>query len=147
MSQSSSTSVSVGNERVQDGIHGRPLTRIVLVGGATRMPVIAKLLEAVVGMVPQKTVHPDEAVALGCAVQAGILDGDNKGLLGGMQAVLSPMQAAVMRALAKKRGMEVNEGGELSMMGDGGDNEEMMMMGGISGMMVVDGFDDEDDFY
>ena len=100
-SSQSTSSVSVGNEKVQEGIHGRPLSRIVLVGGATRMPVIAKLLEAVVGMVPQRTVHPDEAVALGCAVQVGILDGENEGLLGGMQAVLSPMQAAVMRALGE----------------------------------------------
>ena len=101
----SSTAAS-GNTRVEDGIHGRLLSRIVLVGGATRMPVIGKLLEVMVGMVPQKTVNPDEAVALGCAVQVGILDGDNEGLLGGMQAVLSPMQAAVMRALAKQRGMD-----------------------------------------
>ena len=115
------------------------------------MPVIGKLLEAVVGMVPQRTVHPDEAVALGCAVQVGILDGENEGLLGGMQAVLSPMQAAVMRALAKKRGMEMIErddddddeewgGGEMAMVMGGGS------MGGISGL-VVDSFDDEDDFY
>lgn len=101
LSSSTTSSISVGNEKVQEGIHGRPLSRIVLVGGATRMPVIAKLLEAVVGMVPQRTVHPDEAVALGCAVQVGILDGENEGLLGGMQAVLSPMQAAVMRALGE----------------------------------------------
>ena len=64
-------SASIGNKKVQDGIHGRPLSRVVLVGGATRTPVIGKLLEAVVGVVPQRTVHPDEAVALGCAVQAG----------------------------------------------------------------------------
>ncbi|KAL7534912.1 hypothetical protein ACHAWF_004996 [Thalassiosira exigua] len=130
-----------GNERVREGIHGRPLSRIVLVGGATRMPVVGKLLEAVAGIVPQRTVHPDEAVALGCAVQAGILDGENAGLAGGTQAVLSPMQAAVMRALAKKRGMDL--------MAQGGDDEEMevAMMGGVSGMMVVDEFDDEDDFY
>ena len=98
------------------------------------MPVIGKLLEAVVGMVPQRTVHPDEAVALGCAVQVGILDGENGGLLGGMQAVLNcSTQAAIMRALAKKRGIDVmgEESGEMAM----------------SGMMVVDEFDDEDDFY
>jgi len=152
-SQPAASAISVGNERVQEGIHGRPLSRIVLVGGATRTPAIAKLLEALVGMVPQRTVHPDEAVALGCAVQAGILDGENDGLAGGMQAVLSPMQAAVMRALAKKRGLDdemlLMEGGR----GGGGDvsqeEMEMMMMGGggISGMMVVDEFDDEDDFY
>ena len=107
-------------------------------------------------MIPQRTVHPDEAVALGCAVQVGILDGENEGLLGGMQAVLSPMQAAVMRALAKKRGMDVNDSGELTMMNEDEDNNgaemEMIMAGGISGlgggnMMIVDEFDDDDDFY
>ena len=98
------------------------------------MPVIGKLLEAVVGQTPQKTVNPDEAVALGCAVQAGILDGEDQG-----QTVLSPMAAAVMRALAKKRGMMVPSGDD-----EGG--MVMEMGGGISGM-IVDEFDDEDDFY
>ena len=99
------------------------------------MPVIGKLLEAVVGQTPQRTVNPDEAVALGCAVQAGILDGEDQG-----QTVLSPMAAAVMRALAKKRGMMVP-----SASGDDG-GMMMEMGGGISGM-IVDEFDDEDDFY
>ncbi|KAL3809818.1 hypothetical protein ACHAXA_002388 [Cyclostephanos tholiformis] len=123
----------VGNERVQDGIHGRPLSRVILVGGATRMPVIGRLLEVVVGVVPQRTVNPDEAVALGCAVQVGILDGENDG-----QAVLSPMQAAVMRALAvkKQRTTTSPENGI-------GGIEEMMAGGGG----VVSKFDDEDDFY
>ncbi len=125
-------SLSEGTKKVQEGIHGRVLSRIVLVGGATRMPVIGKLLEAVVGQTPQRTVNPDEAVALGCAVQAGILDGEDQG-----QTVLSPMAAAVMRALAKKRGMMVPSGDEGQMMMEGG---------GISGM-IVDEFDDEDDFY
>jgi len=131
-------SVNAGNGRIEEGIHGRPISRIVLIGGATRMPVIGKLLEAVTGMVPKRTVHPEEAVALGCAVQVGILDGDNEGLLGGSSAVLSPMQAAVMRALAQKRGMEVNERGELTEDGKG------VVMGGISG--IVDEFNDGDDF-
>ncbi len=127
-------SLSEGTKKVQEGIHGRVLSRIVLVGGATRMPVIGKLLEAVVGQTPQRTVNPDEAVALGCAVQAGILDGEDQG-----QTVLSPMAAAVMRALAKKRGMMVPSGDD-----EGG--MVMEMGGGISGM-IVDEFDDEDDFY
>jgi molecular chaperone DnaK (HSP70) len=126
-----STAVTTGNAKVQEGIHGRPLSRIVLVGGATRMPVVAKLLEAVVGIVPQRTVNPDEAVAIGCAIQCGILDGDNDGLLGGMQAVLSPMQAAVMRALAKKRGMdEIDEDDEEWDSEFFGVEQEFMMMGG-----------------
>ena len=126
-------SLTDGTKKVQEGIHRRVLSRIVLVGGATRMPVIGKLLEAVVGQTPQRTVNPDEAVALGCAVQAGILDGEDQG-----QTVLSPMAAAVMRALAKKRGMMVPSGDDGGMV--------MEMGGGISGL-IVDEFDDEDDFY
>lgn len=94
-----------GNVKVRDGIHGRPITQVVLVGGATRMPAIGRLLAAITGVIPQRTVNPDEAVALGCAVQVGILDGD--AALRGLQ-VLSPMQAAVLRAMAKKKGMSVN---------------------------------------
>lgn len=102
-------------------------------------------------MIPQRTVHPDEAVALGCAVQVGILDGENEGLMGGMQAVLSPMQAAVMRALAKKMEKDdkdmLNNSVEIVGDDDGEEDMAMSMAGGISGMMVVDEFDDEDDFY
>jgi molecular chaperone DnaK (HSP70) len=102
------TSAQVSSDvKVRDGISGRPLSRIVLVGGATRMPAIGRLLAALTGVVPQKTVNPDEAVALGCAVQVGVLDGD--AALGGLQ-VLTPIQAALMRALAKKRGMDDVDG-------------------------------------
>ena len=102
---SEQTSGKDTNVKVRDGIHGRPITQVVLVGGATRMPAIGRLLAAVTGVVPQKTVNPDEAVALGCAIQVGILDGDAG--LGGLQ-VLSPMQAAVLRAMAQKKNMQVN---------------------------------------
>lgn len=92
------------NMKVLDGINGRRITQVVLVGGATRMPAIGRLLAATTGVVPQKTVNPDECVALGCAVQVGILDGINTEL-----QVLSPIEAAMMRALAKKRGMDVKD--------------------------------------
>ena len=88
------------NVKVRDGITGRPISQVVLVGGATRMPAIGRLLAAMTGVVPQKTVNPDEAVALGCAVQVGILDGDQD--LGGFQ-VLNPFQASLMRAMAKQQ--------------------------------------------
>lgn len=88
------------NRKVQTGIHGRPISRVVLVGGTTRMPVIGRLIAAVTGVVPQRTVNPDEAVALGCAVHVGVLDGDE-----GAGTVLNPMQAALIRALAKQKGM------------------------------------------
>jgi molecular chaperone DnaK (HSP70) len=92
----------VTDVKVRDGITGRPISQVVLVGGATRMPAIGRLLAALTGVVPQRTVNPDEAVALGCAVQAGVLDGNAD--LGGL-TVLTPMQAAIMRAIAEKEGM------------------------------------------
>jgi len=95
------------NVKVRDGITGRPISQVVLVGGATRMPAIGRLLAAMTGVVPQKTVNPDEAVALGCAVQVGILDGDQD--LGGFQ-VLNPFQASLMRAMAKQQ-MQSQEAG------------------------------------
>jgi molecular chaperone DnaK (HSP70) len=88
--------------KVRDGINGRRITQVVLVGGATRMPAISRLLSVVTGINIQRTVNPDEAVALGCAIQVGILDGINEEL-----KVLSPIEAAMMRALAKKRGVEL----------------------------------------
>jgi molecular chaperone DnaK (HSP70) len=88
------------NVKVRDGINGRPISQVVLVGGATRMPAIGRLLAALTGVVPQKTVNPDEAVALGCAVHVGVLDG-----MEGMGTVLSPMQAAILRAVAEQQGM------------------------------------------
>jgi len=90
--------------KIQDGINGRRLTQVVLVGGATRMPAIGRLLTAITGVAPQRTVNPDEAVALGCAVQVGILDGINTDL-----RVLTPIEAAMMRALARKRGLDMGE--------------------------------------
>ncbi|MCL6249851.1 Hsp70 family protein [Altererythrobacter sp. KTW20L] len=51
------------------------LSDIVLVGGATRMPVVKKALTRMFGRFPNSTVHPDHAVALGAAVQAGLLSG------------------------------------------------------------------------
>ena len=84
--------------KVRDGISGRPISRVVLVGGATRMPTIGRLLAALTGVVPQKTVNPDEAVALGCAVHVGVLDGQED-----FGTVLNPMQAAILRAVAEQQ--------------------------------------------
>jgi len=54
---------------------GVPISRVLLVGGATRMPSIGRFIKRVTGLKASPTVNPDEAVALGAAVQAGILDG------------------------------------------------------------------------
>ena len=80
---------NTNNVKIRDGMNGRRITQVVLVGGATRMPVIGRLLAATISVVPQKTVNSDECVALGCAVQVGILDGINTDL-----QILSPIEAA-----------------------------------------------------
>ncbi|HVE15568.1 MAG TPA: Hsp70 family protein [Chthoniobacterales bacterium] len=56
-------------------IEAADLDAVVLVGGATRMPVVRRLVAEIFGQEPNVSQHPDEAVALGAVLQAGILDG------------------------------------------------------------------------
>src|SRR6056297_4165672 len=49
---------------------------VILVGGSTRMPQVGAKVEEIIGQEPKKNVNPDEAVALGAAVQGGVLSGD-----------------------------------------------------------------------
>jgi molecular chaperone DnaK len=53
----------------------------VLVGGSTRIPAVQKLVEEILGKAPNQTVNPDEVVAVGAAVQAGVLGGEVKDIL------------------------------------------------------------------
>ncbi len=57
------------------------IDEVVLVGGQTRMPAIQKLVKDLFGKEPNKGVNPDEVVAIGAAVQAGVLSGEVKDLL------------------------------------------------------------------
>jgi molecular chaperone DnaK len=52
------------------------IDEVLLVGGSTRMPQVSEKVEALTGQEPQKNVNPDEAVALGAAIQGGVLSGD-----------------------------------------------------------------------
>ena len=54
---------------------------VILVGGSTRMPAVTELVEELTGKEANKTVNPDEVVAVGAAVQAGVLKGDVKDVL------------------------------------------------------------------
>ena len=54
---------------------------VVLVGGSTRMPAVAELVQEMTGREPNKTVNPDEVVAIGAAIQAGVLKGEVKDVL------------------------------------------------------------------
>lgn len=57
------------------------LDAVVLVGGSTRMPSVQALVEKLTGQAPNKSVNPDEVVALGAALQGGVLAGDVKDVL------------------------------------------------------------------
>ena len=57
------------------------INEVVLVGGSTRIPAIQKLVESITGKKPNQSVNPDEVVAIGAAIQAGILAGEVKDIL------------------------------------------------------------------
>ena len=63
------------------GIDASKIDEVVLVGGQTRMPKIQQLVKELFGREPNKGVNPDEVVAIGAAVQAGVLAGEVKDLL------------------------------------------------------------------
>ncbi|HUC44701.1 MAG TPA: molecular chaperone DnaK [Candidatus Sulfotelmatobacter sp.] len=63
------------------GISASEIDEVVLVGGSTRIPKIQEMVKALFGKEPHKGVNPDEVVAVGAAVQAGVLAGDVKDLL------------------------------------------------------------------
>jgi molecular chaperone DnaK len=63
------------------GINKGDLHHVILVGGSTRMPAVQELVASLTGKEPNKTVNPDEVVAVGAAIQAGVLRGDVKDVL------------------------------------------------------------------
>ena len=63
------------------GIKVSDISEVVLVGGSTRMPAVANLVKDLTGREPNKGVNPDEVVAMGAALQAGVLKGDRKDVL------------------------------------------------------------------
>jgi molecular chaperone DnaK len=63
------------------GISKGDLHHVILVGGSTRMPAVTELVQSMTGKEPNKTVNPDEVVAVGASVQAGVLRGDVKDVL------------------------------------------------------------------
>lgn len=63
------------------GLTVSKIDEVILVGGQTRMPLVQKTVEAFFGKEPRKDVNPDEAVAVGAAIQAAVLSGDVKDIL------------------------------------------------------------------
>ena len=63
------------------GLHVSDIDDVILVGGQIRMPKVQEAVRAFFGKDPRKDVNPDEAVAVGAAIQAGVLSGDVKDIL------------------------------------------------------------------
>jgi molecular chaperone DnaK len=63
------------------GVTIKDIDHVVLVGGSTRMPAVSETVEKLAGREPNKGVNPDEVVAIGAAVQAGVLKGERKDVL------------------------------------------------------------------
>ena len=63
------------------GVSVSDIAQVVLVGGSTRMPAVAEIVKELSGREPNKGVNPDEVVAMGAALQAGVLKGERKDVL------------------------------------------------------------------
>lgn len=63
------------------GLSAKDIDHVILVGGQSRMPKVQEVVQGIFGKEPRKDVNPDEAVALGAAIQAGVLGGDVKDVL------------------------------------------------------------------
>ncbi len=91
------------------GLKPEDLDEVVLVGGSTRMPMVQELVRQLTGKEPHKGVNPDEVVAVGAAIQAGVLAGEVKDILlldvtplslgvetlGGVMTVLIPRNTTI----------------------------------------------------
>ena len=75
-------SIAPCRQAIKDsGLDASKIDEVVLVGGQTRMPAIQKLVKDLFGKEPHKGVNPDEVVAIGAAIQGGVLRGDVKDML------------------------------------------------------------------
>ena len=63
------------------GLKTEDIDHVIMVGGSTRMPAVADMVKGITGKEPNKGVNPDEVVAIGASVQAGVLKGDVKDIL------------------------------------------------------------------
>ncbi len=91
------------------GLNASQIDEVVLVGGATRMPMVQELVRSLTGKEPHKGVNPDEVVAVGAAIQGGVLAGEVKDVLlldvtplslgvetlGGVMTVLIPRNTTI----------------------------------------------------
>ena len=75
------TKVPVENALKDAGITANDLHKVLLVGGSTRVPAVQEAVKKITGKEPDKGINPDECVAIGAAIQGGVLSGDVKDLV------------------------------------------------------------------
>ncbi len=75
------TSAPIEKALKDAGISAKDIQEVILVGGQTRMPVVQQKVKEIFGSEPNRGVNPDEVVAIGAAIQAGVLKGDVKDVL------------------------------------------------------------------
>ena len=75
------TKIPVENALKDAGITANDLHKVLLVGGSTRVPAVQEAVKKITGKDPDKGINPDECVAIGAAIQGGVLSGDVKDLV------------------------------------------------------------------
>ena len=71
-----STTIPVNNALKDAGLKKEDIDQVILVGGSTRIPMVQELVKKELGKEPNRSVNPDEVVAMGAAIQGGVLTGD-----------------------------------------------------------------------
>lgn len=70
------------NQAINDsGVSISQISKVLMVGGSSRIPAVQDLVQSMTGSLPFKGINPDECVAMGACLQAGVLSGSVKGLL------------------------------------------------------------------
>ncbi|HHU77972.1 MAG: molecular chaperone DnaK [Caldicoprobacterales bacterium] len=75
------TTVPLRNALKDAGLTPGEIDRVILVGGSTRIPAVQEAVRKIIGKEPDKGINPDECVAIGAAIQAGVLGGEIKDVL------------------------------------------------------------------
>jgi molecular chaperone DnaK len=75
------TTVPLRNALKDAGLNANEIDKVILVGGSTRIPAVQEAVKKITGKEPHKGINPDECVAIGAAIQAGVLGGEIKDVL------------------------------------------------------------------